>query len=138
MSTISLKEVSVIIDGRAMTDIAPEGVSITFTNDLFSHVSGVNSSTRLRNVDESGTVELNLLPTSVSCGVLDAILDEDILTNNKRFGFTCVDNLNGESYQGINCYFTKRPDATFSNDVNNRVYTFVVPQLIKDGSVSAS
>lgn len=134
MSTISLKDVSLIVDGAPVQGLAPEGVTLAFTNEIFTHVPGVNSTTRLKNVDLSGTVEINLLSTSSSNNTFKGIIDEDMSTNNKRFGFSLVDNISGESYRGVNCYFNKRSDAAFSNDSNNRVYTFVCPEMIQEAA----
>ncbi len=137
MATHSLNDVTLVVDGNNITDLLPEGVVITFDNDIFEHVPGVNSSTRRRNVDESGTVEINVMRTSTQNGVLNAIIDEDMLTNNKRFGFSCVDNINGEAYSGVNCYFTRRADGSFTEDGVGRVYTIKVPKLKIDKSVVA-
>ena len=137
-NTISLKDVTLVVGGNNVTDLSPEGVKITFNQEIFTHVSGVNSSTRMRNSDESGMVEVNLLSTSVLNGVFNAIIDLDLETNNNRFGFSCVDNLSGESYSGINCFFKKRPDPSFDETTSTRVYTFVVPTLKMDKSVVAA
>ncbi len=134
MSTISLKDVSLIVDGAPVQGLAPEGVTLAFTNEIFTHVPGVNSSTRLKNVDLSGTITINLLSTSSSNNTFKGIIDEDMETNNKRFGLQITDNISGEKYSAINAYFTKRADAAFSNDSNNRVYTILVPKLNHDGA----
>lgn len=137
MSTISLKDVSIIINGAPVQGLAPEGISITFP-EIFTHVPGVNSSTRVRSVDELTTIEINLLQTSSSNNTFVGIINEDLETNNKRFGLQITDNISGEKYSGINAFFSKRADAAFSNDSNNRVYTILVPKLNQDGAAGST
>lgn len=137
MSTISLKDVSIIINGAPVQGLAPEGINITFP-EIYTHVPGVNSSTRVRSVDEATTIEINLLQTSSSNNTFVGIINEDLETNNKRFGLQITDNISGEKYSGINAFFSKRADAAFSNDSNNRVYTILVPKLNQDGAAGAA
>jgi len=135
MSTISPKDVALIIDGNNITDFTGDIITVDYNSDVYEHVVGVNSSTRKRMMDESGFVEFTLMRTSPQNGVIKALMDEDLLTNNKRVGFSCVDTINGEAYSGTNCYFQRRAAAPFGEDSTERVYRLVVPILKMDSSI---
>lgn len=109
----------------AMVDIQPSSEAFTL------YTSADNVSTLLRNARTDAVVMLTLNQTSNSNDILSQLYDEFVASNSpsKLFTTTIKDNNGRSLYVSPQSFIGKRPNATFSNSMQNREWSLLCPNM---------
>jgi len=126
------KEVSVIAGGHSVAGFAEgEFVRVEPNADEFSDVAGSQGDvSRARTADRRATVTIILQQTSPSNDVLSGFVELDRLSPNGGGVFSILirDRQGTTVFQAEEAWIQRRPDLTFSNEVQNREWVIRVAE----------
>jgi hypothetical protein len=111
------------IDGWSDGDV----LTLTREADVFGSVVGVGGSVaRYKTNDNRATITISLLSTSPVNAALSAIFTADLYApGGAGIGAFTIIDLNGTSlYTAGNCWISRPPDPSWSNEPRERVWTF--------------
>ena len=98
-------------------------ITITWNEIPFRLVRGIRGvNTRVRSRDNSATLTLELLQTSIGNDVLYQILEQDIVFGSARLELSVSDLSGGLRVFTDQAFVQKYPDVQLSNDLDNRVW----------------
>lgn len=109
----------------AMVSVEPAAEALTL------YTSADNKSTLLFHSNNSATVMLTLNQTSATNDIFSALYEEMRLTRSASKLFSVmVRDLNGRSlYECAQAFIGKRPNGTYANTMQDRVWTLLCPDM---------
>lgn len=122
LSTYVPEKVSVSIAGHIVSGYA-EGsfVEVDYTNDRISMSKGADGETaRVITSDDSGSVTIRLLQTSLSNDVLSALYLADITSHSGLFPLTVKDDNGNTKIFSDAAWVKKLPTTSFGNELEDR------------------
>ena len=139
----SPKEVVCSWNGIAIEGFAPDSfLRLQRTSPLVTPVVGAGGQVALtRNADKTGTIEIELMQTSLSNQMLSAIqakqdnmeLEEDISSN-----FVIYDPSGSVLATGINAWLQELPQIELGRDQNSKTWIFGCEKLDYTSTIPAS
>nr|DAJ98421.1 MAG TPA: Protein of unknown function (DUF3277) [Caudoviricetes sp.] len=139
----SPKDVVCSWNGIAIEGFAPDSfLRLQRTSPLVTPVVGAGGQVALtRNADKTGTIEIELMQTSLSNQILSAIqakqddmeLEEDISSN-----FVIYDPSGSVMATGINAWLQELPQVELGRDQNSKTWIFGCERLDYTSTVPAS
>ncbi len=126
LRTYDPKEVHIIVGGFEMLGLA-DGTFLTVSrnNDAYSMVAGADGETsRAKSNDKTGSAVLTLQQTSPSNDILSGFAIADELSNSGVIPIIVTDALGTTTLFSAEGWGKKLPDAEFSKEISNRVWTF--------------
>ena len=139
----SPKDVVCSWNGIAIEGFAPDSfLRLQRTSPLITPVVGAGGQVALtRNADKTGTIEIELMQTSLSNQILSAIqakqddmeLEEDISSN-----FVIYDPSGSVMATGINAWLQELPQVELGRDQNSKTWIFGCERLDYTSTVPAS
>jgi hypothetical protein len=131
LATYSSQLVQVIFNGFPILGYADgDFCKITRDEEAFFKKTGADGSTsRARNANQAGAIELTLQSTSPSNDVLSTQAELDELFNG-GFGTAVVKDASGNTlWSAQNAWVKKRAETTFSKEQNTRVWVLDCDRL---------
>jgi hypothetical protein len=125
--TYSPKKVRVIYAGRTMTGYMDGTfIKVQKTSDDYSmHVGADGEGARIESADESGSVTLTLMQTSLSNDVLSDLRARDKAGDPTGHGPLLIKDLNGATLiSAAEAWIRRPPDGELSNDKGSRDWIF--------------
>lgn len=139
----SPKDVVCSWNGIAIEGFAPDSfLRLQRTSPLVTPVVGAGGQVALtRNADKTGTIEIELMQTSLSNQMLSAIqakqdnmeLEEDISSN-----FVIYDPSGSVLATGINAWLQELPQIELGRDQNSKTWIFGCEKLVYTSTIPAS
>lgn len=139
----SPKDVVCSWNGIAIEGLAPDSfLRLQRTSPLITPVVGAGGQVALtRNADKTGTIEIELMQTSLSNQMLSAIqakqdnmeLEEDISSN-----FVIYDPSGSVLATGINAWLQELPQIELGRDQNSKTWIFGCEKLDYTSTIPAS
>lgn len=122
VKTYTPSDVSLTIAGYRVGGVV--SMSMTFPAERFKIVQGIKGhNVRVRNLDTSCILNVELLQTSIMNDLFTNILSQDLTTGLGRFEIN-IEDLNGTTkVQSVNAYISTFPETRFSNNLETRSWT---------------
>lgn len=127
MKTYAPKKVQVVYNGRILTGFMDSTfIKIQKTSDDYSvHVGADGEGARIESADESGSVTLTLMQTSLSNDVLSAMRIKDKAGDPTGHGALLIKDLNGTTLiSAAEAWIRRPPDGELANDKGSRDWIF--------------
>ena len=121
--TYSPKDVTLIIAGFTVAGMI--SVSISWNKPQFMSVKGAyGKTTRVKSWDTSAVLKVELLQTAIANGIFSDLVNLDAETNGGRLEMTLQDLSGNSLIFSDDVYLTSLADIRYSDDFDNRVWTF--------------
>lgn len=131
-NTYAPEEVQVIINGVRVTGFT-DGTYVTVSRleDTFGDpmVGSDGEATRVKNANKAGNITLTLKQSSQFNNLLSAFQITDEESGKGTFAIMVKDSEGFSNYSCATAYVKKQPDASFSNDLEDREWGISCPRL---------
>lgn len=131
VKTYDPKSVHVFFGGMPISGISPEnGIMVVRNSDTFELVKGINGVVSRKYIqDQSGSIKLALLQTSLSNDFLSATVFADEKGGIGIVPFLIIDTISKSTYVSAFSWVKKYVDATYNNGLSVREWIFDCLQL---------
>lgn len=125
VKTYKPSQVSLQVSGYQLGGLV--SIRVSFNSPTYTLIKGIRGwNTRVRNVDTSVTIDIEVLQTSVTNDVLSNIVTEDLRTGNGRLQVSLSDLDGTTKIQSANGYLEKNADFEFANQIRNKSWRIVL------------
>jgi len=132
VKTYDPRQVIIIVAGNQMSGYADGSfVTVARNEDMFTLQVGTSGEgTRSKSNNRSGTITFQLMQSSDSNAVLQALANVDELSNSGAVPVMVKDNSGGSLYIAETAWIRKIPDSEFSREAGPREWVLETDVLV--------
>ncbi|MDV3143252.1 MAG: hypothetical protein Q8761_02285 [Sweet potato little leaf phytoplasma] len=124
--TYQPSSVKITIQDFILTGVT--GIALAWGSPAFKPIRGMNGyNTRVASLDESATIRVSLLQTSIANQVLHDIVQQDRQLRTGRLAVTLKDQVNGSIYSSDAASIITVPDIEYTEDFNDWTWEIWLP-----------
>ncbi len=128
VTTYAPKDVMLEVQNYRLTGIV--SLTLEWSTPPFRMVRGIRGNvTRVRNMDSSAVITVEVLQTSIANDLLDSIVKEDLRTGQAKLQVVLKDISGRFGIQSQQGFVQARPTVAFSNTADNRVWEIGLLQV---------